>query len=266
MTEILFPIIEKESQLCDLFMHEFGALPGWTCYPEAGGFDVLAVHDDGRQIGVEAKLSLNAKAAEQILPGERDDYNDKPAPDYRLVIVSKITAASAGIVRMLNMLGVAVLVPQQTRARTGNTFTFNFHNVLEATGHDTSYGRAYLHDWNPVTRCHVPALLQALPAGVPSPVRMTPWKEKALQIVALMRKQGFITVQQIAAHGHGTTAWTQPSGMKRAWLAKGSARGQWVETEFMPAFDKQHPDLYAYCVASLHQQCDSVSLQLSNSQ
>ncbi len=31
--------IEKEADLCNLFMKEFGALPGWRCYPEAGGFD-----------------------------------------------------------------------------------------------------------------------------------------------------------------------------------------------------------------------------------
>ena len=105
--------IEKEADLCNLFMREFGALPGWRCYPEAGGFDILAVHDDGRQLGVEAKMALNAKVAEQILPGDRDEFFDKPGPDYRLVIVSKITPASEGIARMLAMLGVLVLVPNQ---------------------------------------------------------------------------------------------------------------------------------------------------------
>nr|WP_237043901.1 hypothetical protein [Pseudomonas aeruginosa]AMP35850.1 Hypothetical protein [Pseudomonas aeruginosa] len=53
------PTISKESTLCEVFIKEFNQIPGWTCYPEAAGFDVLVVHDDGRQIGVEAKLSLN---------------------------------------------------------------------------------------------------------------------------------------------------------------------------------------------------------------
>lgn len=246
-----FVALEKEADLCELFIAQFGALPGWTCYPEAGGFDVLAVHDDGRQIGVEAKMALNAKVADQVLPSERADYNEAPGPDYRMVIVTKITPASAGIAKMLNMLGVAVLLPQLTRTAEGDRYCFHFGNVLEAKGQQTSYGRQYLHDWNPPARCHVPALVQNLPAGVPSPVRFTPCKEKALQIIALMRSQGFVTAKQIAAHGHAVSRWTQPDGMKHPWLSKSAVRGQWVETEHMPAFDKQHPELYALAVAGL---------------
>lgn len=242
---------EKESELCSLFMREFGALPGWTCYPEAAGFDILAVHDDGRQIGVEAKLALNAKVAEQILPGACDQFFEHPGPDYRIVIVSKITPASAGIARMLAMLGVAVLAPDQCRTSRGDAYSFSFHNLLEARGTDTFFGIQYLYDWNPPVRCHVPALLQALPAGVPSPIKLTPWKEKAVKILALMRAQGHITGKQIAAHGHAVTRWTQPNGLKHAWLKKSEVRGQWIETEHMPDFDKQHPELYALAVSEL---------------
>jgi len=150
--------IEKEADLCNLFMKEFGAQPGWRCYPEAGGFDILAVHDDGRQLGVEAKMVLNAKVAEQILPGDRDEFFDKPGPDYRLVIVSKITPASAGIARMLAMLGVLVLVPNQYRSRQGDAYSFNFHNILEAMGlTNIPYGQQYLHALEtPLFDCHVP--------------------------------------------------------------------------------------------------------------
>mgnify|MGYP000479416528 CR=1 FL=1 len=243
--------IEKESDLCKLFIREFGALPGWTCFPEAAGFDVLAVHDDGRQIGVEAKLSLNAKVAEQILPKAGDGYWGKPGPDYRLVIVKRITEASAGIRRMLEMLGVSVLVPYVARSRAGEHYCFDFYRLLEAKGREASYCDEYLFDWNPSERCHVPAFRQALPAGVPSPVKLTPWKEKAIRVVALMRQQGYITAKQISAHGLGITSWTQSVGQKRAWLEKGAVRGQWVETEHLPAFDKQHPELYALAVRSL---------------
>lgn len=96
-----------------------------------------------------------------------------------------------------------------------------------------------------------PCPAPGLPAGVPSPVKLTPWKEKALVILALMRRQGFITAKQIAAHGHNTTTWTQPAGSKPAWLTKGAVRGQSIETEHMPAFDNQHPELYEIAVADL---------------
>lgn len=243
--------IEREADLCDLFMRDFNAMPGWTCYPEAANFDVLAVHDDGRQLGVEAKLTLNAKVADQILPMRNGDFFDKPGPDYRMVIVSKITVANAGIAKMLSMLGVEVLEPSVSRTLNGDEYGFSFHNLLEAAGQETSFGGQYLHDWNPGVRCYVPPLLQALPAGVPSPVQLTPWKEKAIQLVALMRHQGFITAKQIAAHGHAVTRWTQPLDTKPAWLAKGSVRGHWIETVNMPPFDRQHPELYAVTVASI---------------
>lgn len=242
---------EREADLCNLFIRDFNALPGWTCYPEAANFDVLAVHDDGRQLGVEAKLTLNAKVADQILPMQQGDFFDKPGPDYRMVIVSRITVANAGIAKMLRMLGVEVLSPHMSSSLNGDSYRFSFHNMLEATGEETSFGSQYLHDWNPAVRCYVPALLQALPAGVPSPVQLTPWKEKALQLVALMRHQGFITAKQIAAHGHAVTRWTQPDGSRPAWVEKGSHRGQWLETEHMPAFDQQHPELYAVAVQAI---------------
>lgn len=242
---------EREADLCDLFIRDFSTLPGWTCYPEAANFDVLAVHDDGRQLGVEAKLTLNAKVADQILPMVNGDFFDKPGPDYRMVIVSKITVANAGIAKMLRMLGVEVMVPQMSSSLKGDSYSFSFHNLLEGKGEETSFGAQYLHDWNPAVRCYVPALLQALPAGVPSPVQLTPWKEKALQLVALMRHQGFITAKQIAAHGHAVSRWTQSDGSRPAWVAKGAHRGQWIETENMPAFDLQHPELYAVAVQAI---------------
>ncbi len=247
--------INSEADLCSVFITNFSRMPGWTCYPEAGGFDILAVHEDGRQIGVQAKLTLNAKVAEQILPRERDDYNEKPGPDYRLVIVHKLSNASEGIARMLAMFGIQVITPRQSRSSQGEVWTFGeFHNLLEASGHASSYGRQYLFDWNPATRCAVPSVLQNLPAGVPSPIRITPWKEAAVKVLALLRKQGFITAKQIANFGIGVTTWTQPQGSKQAWLAKGAVRGQWVETEFMPPYDIQHPELFALAQQALEGQ------------
>lgn len=243
--------IEKEADLCALFIQAFSVFPDWTCYPEAAGFDVLVVHRDGRQIGVEAKLSLNAKVAEQILPGCGDDLYGKPGPDYRMVIVSKITDASAGIVKMLERLGVTVLLPRSRWTKEGDTYTFDLaHTLLEVSERKPFYD-GYMFDWNPPERCHVPIMVTHLPAGVPAPVRLTPWKESALKVMAQLRSQGFITAKQIDGHGIGVTAWTQPSGSKPAWLAKGVVRGTWIETEHLPAFDKQHPEVYALAVDTL---------------
>lgn len=243
-------IFKTESDLCALFIREFSTLDCWTCYPEAGGFDVLVVHEDGRQIGVEAKLVLNAKVADQILPARGGDYHQAPGPDYRLVIVSKISDSNAGIAKMLEMMGVLVLCPYTHSTPADYTFGLE-HVLLEAKGHVASYTSKYLFDWNPAERCQVPLVVGDLPAGVPAPRRLTPWKESALRVVALMRRQGTITSKQIADHGIGTGYWTQPYGERKAWLAKGPVRGQWVETEHMPPFDKQHPEAYAQVLQEL---------------
>lgn len=246
------PKIQSEAELCEIFIRDFNLLEGWLCYPEACGFDVLAVHDDGRQIGIEAKMTVNAKVADQILPSRSADYFGLPGPDYRLVIVSKITDAGAGIVKMLERQGVRVIVPQVSRTANGHEFSFSTSSMFpEAIGKVPTYGDQYLFDWNPAERCRVPSHVNTNPAGVRSPVQLTPWKESALKILSLMRSQGFITAKQIAHHGHGVSRWTQHNGGKHSWLVKGAVRGQWVECEHMPAFDLQHPDAYRSAVEAL---------------
>lgn len=247
--------ITTEAQLCTFFMLEFNSLPGWTCHPEAAGFDVLVVHEDGRQIGVEAKLALNAKVADQILPSLGDEFYGRPGPDHRIVIVSKITDASAGIKKMLEHLGVRVLVASKYSRLKGCSHGFNLERELFSPEKDLPrWGFSNrMFDWWPEERCPVPSVVTSLPAGVPSPVRLTPWKESALRVIALMRIQGFITAKQISSYGIGVTAWTQSPGSKPSWLIKGTSRGQWLESEHMPAFDKQHPDAYALAVASVQE-------------
>ncbi len=237
--------INTEADLCDLFMSAMRRVPGWTCHPEAAGFDMLVVHEDGRQIGVEAKLALNAKVADQILPDSWDDYYGAAGPDHRLVIVSKITDASQGIVKMLEMLGVGVLCPS---GRPGESRGFDLHSALFMyEKNDRPFGRPRMFDWSPAERCQVPMLATSLRAGVPAPVRLTPWKESALKVIALMRAQGFISTKQIASFGISASTWTQNTS-RNSWLTPGTARGTWLETEHMPAFDKQHPDAYALAV------------------
>jgi hypothetical protein len=154
-------------------------------------------------------------------------------------------------VKMLDHLGVRVLVPRKSWTRQGNCMTFSLdHSLMEVSGRKPFYDW-YMFDWNPPERCQVPVPVTNLPAGVPSPVRLTPWKESALKVLAQLRRQGFITAKQISNHGIGVSAWTQAPGSKPAWLTKGAVRGTWIETEHMPAFDKQHPDVYALAVEML---------------
>ena len=237
-----------EADLCAAFIEQFNALPEWTCYPETADFDVLVVHEDGRQIGVEAKLKLNAKVADQILPNSWAIRAGAPGPDYRMVIVGEITESSLGIQRLLEAVGVTVLCPYMNcRPKPGARFEYDYFpdfqlwQKLSSRGHE-SWGDFHLCDWNPEERCKVPIVVPDVPAGVPAPLRFTPWKEAALKVLIQLRQQGFITAKQITKHGISPTVWTQG---KTSWLEKGPIQGQWVATDRLPAFDKQHPEAYA---------------------
>jgi hypothetical protein len=94
----LFP---TEAALCDTFAQDLQEQGGWTICPETAGFDLLCVRDDtGHQLGVEAKLSLNAKVADQILPSDFMGCREGvPGPDFRAVLVPFIGEASAGIAK-----------------------------------------------------------------------------------------------------------------------------------------------------------------------
>lgn len=41
--------IKTEAELCAAFIQSMNKQADWTCYPEAAGFDILAVHTSGRQ-------------------------------------------------------------------------------------------------------------------------------------------------------------------------------------------------------------------------
>ncbi|MCF5955038.1 type IV toxin-antitoxin system AbiEi family antitoxin domain-containing protein, partial [Xanthomonas perforans] len=103
-----------------------------------------------------------------------------------------------------------------------------------------------LFDWNPAKRCDVPEHVPDVPAGVPAPVRWTPWKAGALRVLALLKTQGYITTKQIAAQGISPSFWTQ------SWLARAAERGQWVATDKTPWHHcDRHPVEYAAALAKV---------------
>ncbi|MNO60191.1 hypothetical protein D3C76_507960 [compost metagenome] len=162
-----------------------------------------------------------------------------------MVIVGSITEAGHGIARLLEMCGVAVLKPyMSTRAKPGTRREYEqFPDFsLRDWLRQGQPWRLHMHDWNPPERCKVPVVVPDVPAGVPAPLRFTPWKEAALKVLIQLRRQGYITAKQITEHGISSTIWTQGAN---AWLAKGSAPGQWIATDRLPAFDQQHPEAYA---------------------
>lgn len=256
-----------EAALCAAFIQEFNEQEGWTCYPETGGFDVLVAHESGRQIGVEAKLRLNAKVAEQILPSHGEELHGRSGPDHRVVIVASVTDANAGIARMLKMFGIPVLAPRVYERTKRGTFevekhvTFDVYRFLRDDADCTEPPRHQYHwhdalfDWNPPERVWLPDIPPLVAAGVPCPVQLTPWKQAALRVMARLRVQGSITAKEITSEGCSPSNWTQ------LWLTQGSRRGEWVETANLPKFDEQHPEHYAAALANARAALDAQAEQ-----
>lgn len=270
----LFP---TEAVLCQAFITEANALADWTCYPETGDFDILLVHADGRQIGIEAKLRLNAKVAEQALPSHGHERHGVDGPDHRVVLVPSISESNAGIARMLDMLGVAVWFPsvydwsgmrtdRDSVVINGKKIDFQLREKLRRDADvvnpsDEGWRHYYpaLFDWNPEARVSVPAIAPLVAAGVPAPIRMTPWKMGAMRVLARLRVQGYITAKQITEDGISPSIWTQvqqKGGVAFRWLVPGNVKGQWVESPHITKIDLQHPELYALALTQAQEKYD----------
>lgn len=266
----------SEADLCDLFIKDLNEIGGWTIYPETAGFDILAVWDaTGHQLGVEAKLQLNAKVADQILPSDYMGWEGGgkyppmgvAGPDFRAVIVPVLTEASEGLAKMLRILGVSVWAPSADRHRSGHLLSFmnpmtqgtraphrHRHYDIdsqEGEGHRLSAWDMAWFDWNPPERCKLPEMVPSVRAGVPAPTKLTPWKCCALKVMADLEIDGFVTAQSVRAHGIDARRFCASDG----WL-EALGNGRWGKGR-IPAFDQQHPKEYAEILAKARAQRDA---------
>lgn len=250
-----------EAALCDCFIDSLAAHGGWTIYPETAGFDILCVYDaTGHQLGVEAKLALNAKVADQILPEQYMGYSEdgKEGPDFRAVIVPCITDSNAGIAKMLGILGVNVFTPENGWSRSERKWRFritrndcgpDYH--ADRREYDASEGPLMgwdmaWHDWNPPRRCTLPEIVPMVRCGVPAPTQLTPWKIGALRVLADLELDGFVTAKSVRDHGIDARRFCATDG----WL-ESLGNGKWARGK-IPAFDAQHPEAYAQVLAEAH--------------
>ena len=218
-----------EAVLCDAFaawVRKGGSTryEPWTVYPETGGFDLLLVDPHGRQMGVEAKLRLNAKVCTQALPSR---WYQGEGPDWRAVLVP---AANEDFEALLRLHGVIVFTPHATRYNG----EIEFGPMLLA---DSNYDTWF--DWNPSKRCELPPMVPEVRAGVPSPIRLTTWKVGALKVLALLELHGTVTAREVRECGVDPRRFCAADG----WL-KSAGDGKWTRGN-VPAFDQQHPTEYA---------------------
>jgi hypothetical protein len=219
------PTFKTEAALCAAFI-SWAAKNGVQCFAEWAGWDILVVLPDGFQIGIQAKLRLNAEVIGQAAPNSFELAREYPGPDYRAVLVP----GSGPLLGIAYRLGLIVFRPHYKGAK-------DFSPDLNVRG---DWRDGHWLDWNPAKRHEIPATPTDSIAGSPCPVTLTRWKLGALDVLAELAVKGTITAKRIRAIGIDPGRWTT-----YRWLEPGEKRGDWVRSEKCPKFDEQHPTAYA---------------------
>ncbi len=223
------PKFAAEADLCAAFIAWIGrTAPDVRCYAEWQGWDILLAYPEGWQLGIQAKLRLNAAVILQAAPGYYYDLG----PDYRGILVPDRN----GWARVAGRLGVVVFYPRE-RLRGEQDF---LPELRERWGPGHGRPAGDWCDWNPAERHTLPPVPTDAIAGSPCPVTLTTWKLGALAVLAELEVKGTITTKRIRALGVDPRRWLQGY-----WLLPGEQRGDWVRGERCPRFDGQHPSAYA---------------------
>lgn len=221
----------SETALCAEFIANATKDGKWVAYAETGGWDIVMVRKaDGFQIGIQAKLTLNAKVLDQSLP---DRYWDRGTigPDCRAVLVP--SGSCGGLSRICEFLGITVIRQQSPdeRARYAHGFTPD----LPSERYSDGSGARHWMEWAPVNRVKLPDFIPDVAAGSSAPVQLTDWKVKALKLCILLEQRP-VTRADFKALSLDPSRWTQ------FWLIK-KPEG-YVPSRYMPNFKAQHPVNY----------------------
>lgn len=220
----------KESDLCAAFLVVLPEV--WTAYPETGGFDLLLVREaDGFQIGVQAKLRLNAKVIRQAVEQGGPSHVTAPSPDCRAVLVPQ-TAAGADMAEICRLLGLTVIVLPGERQQP-------FSPTLPRPKQDAE-SRTWFEQ-APCQRITLPDHVPDVVAGRPAPVRLTAWKIRAIRIAVTLERRGFVLRDDFKHHKVDMRRWVAP---RSGWLVR-QETGGWGKGSRLPDFRAQHPKNWA---------------------
>lgn len=222
------PGFRTEAELCEAFVAVVG--PDWVSYPETAGWDILLVHRaTGSQIGIQAKLKLNAKV---LLQSCEESYRliDAPGPDYRAVLVP--AGSSVDLARLAAYVGLTVLqmeAPDQAGA-IRPPFSPNLPGLT------SRHLNPHWHELLPMSRCELPEYVPDVRAGAPAPLALTAWKIKAIKVALLLEARGYVTRADFKRMQIDIRRWITG---KRTWLRAGEQG--FVRGPGFPDFRGQHP-------------------------
>jgi hypothetical protein len=229
---------KTETELCAAFI---AAVPKeWTAYPETWGWDILLVRNaDGCQVGVQAKLKLNAKVL--IQAAEDRWVTDREGPDYRAALVPEFEAGELAALAPHCSITVVMFRGAAPKYAAWPTFWPPLPNEdrrLFAPGDDW-------HELVPVRRYNLPDYVPDVRAGASAPAQLTHWKIGALRIAALLHTTGFVTRSDFTRQRVDIRRWIAGGGT--GWLRPRA--GVFVRGDRWPDFEKKHPVVWEQILA-----------------
>lgn len=237
----------KESDLCAAFI---AALPdGWVSYPETAGFDIVLVRSDGVQVGVEAKLGLNAKVLIQAVDHVHQRWNGGVVgPDFLAVLIP-YGHRTHEMVTIAGYLGLAVIEQHDAvtfehryryeRFKLKAPDCFPFSPALpDIQWPDNDHYNGW-RDQMPAERCKLPDYVPDVVAGAPSPSTLSEWKIGAIKLCVLLEKRGTITVADFKALRINRQRW-----LEAKWIAPTEHRGRYALGPRPLNLRAQHPVNY----------------------
>lgn len=224
---------KTEADLCAAFIAAIGG--DWTAYAECNGWDILLVRNvDGFQIGVQAKLKLNAFVLAQAVDENTHGVRER-GPDCRAVLVPA-GEMSVGITFLCAYVGVTVI------RMTAPNPTIRGTRIFEPPLPKGDGRRWEQNEWFEraiEARCKLPEYLPDVPAGVKSPSTLSDWKIGALKIEAIIEARGFVTRDDFRVVGIDYRRWVSPG---TGWLMADGKR--YVAGRRFPDFKKRHPVVF----------------------
>jgi len=220
----------SEADLCAEFAHWAGG-HGFTVYPEVQGWDLLLVVQNaaevslcspivrgleirsGDQIGVQAKLSGNMRVLTQALGSSTPDVF--ATPTFRVVLVDK---GASDFLVIARELGLVVCYRQEGRMWRGKQRWYQRSRAGEFSVRHAPQERSVL---KPLP---LPPVVPDLPAGVPSPRQLTPWRVKALALCRVLRSKGYLTPADFKVLGIDRRVWI------RKWVQPATTCGSCRDT------------------------------------
>ena len=209
---------ESEQALVDAF-RAITKAAGLPTYPELEGWDLVVLLDDVTQVGVQAKLRGSVEVLAQAV------HQPSVGPHIRAVLVPYATPSFRFLAKAL-AIGVLELSPDmrsddyQLRERLGRMSRIVPRRTL----------------W-------IPPYIPDLPAGVPSPRSVTPWKVKAVLLCQRLRAGETVTRAQLQAVGISPTFWTRPFYGPLEVVGREGKRAVYGWRHGVPLPDEKLPDV-----------------------